>query len=392
MGADKSNLLIYTLYLYVNYGLSSIEEYLIGKNMSIKVSGYAASSASDPLKPFSFERRDPLPNDVVIDILYCGICHSDIHTARGEWQGTHYPCVPGHEIIGRVSAVGNKVSKFKMGQLVGVGCLVGSCQDCASCHEGLEQYCDSGLFATYNSEDKHGGTPHKYTLGGYSDKITVDEKFVLRIPDSLDPAAAAPLLCAGITTYSPLKHWKVGPGQKVGVIGLGGLGHMGVKLAHAMGAKVVMITTSPEKGKDARKLGAAEILLSKDPKQMEAAKNSFDFLLNTIPVGHDIDPYMELLKRDGVMVVVGAVEPLKKVNAIPFILKRRQLAGSLIGGLPETQEMLDFCAKHGIVCDIEKINIQDVNEAYDRTVKGDVKYRFVIDMGSLNLDPTKLTK
>lgn len=351
--------------------------------MTIKVVGYAAHSATEQLKPISFERRTPLSDDVVVDILFCGICHSDIHTTRNEWHGTHYPSVPGHEIIGRVNAIGNKVSKFKVGDLVGVGCLVESCHRCQSCEEGLEQYCENGFTGTYNSEDKIGGTPHHFTLGGYSEKITVNENFVLRIPDNLDPAAAAPLLCAGITTYSPLRHWRVGKGQKVGIIGLGGLGHMGVKLAHAMGAKVVMITTSPEKGNDARKLGADEILLSKDLSQMVAAKNSFDFLLNTIPVGHDIDPYMELLKRDAVMVIVGAVEPLKKVNGVPFIFKRRQLAGSLIGGIAETQEMLDFCGKHGIVCDIEKINIQNVNEAYERTVKADVKYRFVIDMASL---------
>ena len=291
--------------------------------------------------------------------------------------------MPGHEIVGRVAAVGNGVSKYKTGDLVGVGCLVDSCRHCASCDDGLEQYCENGFTGTYDNEDKIGGTTHKRTLGGYSDKITVDERFVLSIPDNLDPAAAAPLLCAGITTYSPLKHWKVGLGQKVGVIGLGGLGHMGVKFAHAMGAHVVMITTSPKKGEDARKLGADEVLLSKDAKAMEAAQNSFDFLLNTIPVGHDVDPYMALLKRDCTMVVVGAVEPLTKVSGIPLIFRRRSIAGSLIGGLPETQEMLDFCGEHNIVCDIETIAMKDVNEAYDRTVKGDVKYRFVIDMASL---------
>ena len=294
-----------------------------------------------------------------------------------------WPIVPGHEIVGRVSKAGSKITKFKIGDLVGVGCLVDSCRKCNSCDEGLEQYCENGFVGTYNGPDKIGGTTNKFTFGGYSNVITVDERFVLKIPQNLDPAAAAPLLCAGITTYSPLKHWKVGAGQKVGIIGLGGLGHMGVKLAHAMKAKVVMITTSPEKGEDAKKLGADEVLLSKDEAAMKAAQNSFDFLLNTIPVGHDVDPYMNLLKRDGTMVVVGAVEPLKKVNGVPFILRRRSMAGSLIGGLPETQEMLDFCGKHNIVCDIEKINVEDINEAYDRTVKGDVKYRFVIDMASL---------
>lgn len=351
--------------------------------MTIHANGYATQSATGELVPFKFERRNPRPSDVVMDNLYCGICHSDIHSARNEWGWTTYPFVPGHEIIGRVKAVGGKIMKFKVGDLVGVGCLVDSCRHCASCNDGLEQYCENGFTGTYGGEDKIGGTAHKMTFGGYSDKITVDERFVLRIPENLDPAAAAPLLCAGITTYSPLKHWKVGPGQKVGIIGLGGLGHMGVKFADAMGAKVVMITTSPKKGNDARKLGADEVLLSTDAQAMQAAKGSFDFLLNTIPVGHDTDPYMNLLKRDGTMVIVGSVEPLKHVNGIPFIMGRRSMAGSLIGGLPETQEMLDFCSKHNIVCDIEKIAMKDVNKAYDRTVKSDVKYRFVIDMATL---------
>jgi alcohol dehydrogenase (NADP+) len=351
--------------------------------MTIHVHSYAAHSATSELVPFTFERRDPRPSDVAIDILYCGICHSDIHSARNEWGWTQYPFVPGHEIIGRVFAIGNEVSTFKVGDLVGVGCLVDSCGECASCNDGLEQYCDNGFTGTYGGEDKIGGTPHKLTFGGYAEKITVSERFVLRIPDNLDPAAAAPLLCAGITTYSPLKHWKVGAGQKVGIIGLGGLGHMGVKFAHAMGAYVVMITTSPQKGADAQKLGADEVLLSKDAERMVAAQNSFDFLLNTIPVGHDVDPYMGLLKRDGTMVIVGAVEPLTKVSGIPLIFRRRTLAGSLIGGLPETQEMLDFCGEHNITCDIEIIAMKDVNQAYDRTVKSDVKYRFVIDMDSL---------
>jgi uncharacterized zinc-type alcohol dehydrogenase-like protein len=349
----------------------------------LKTNGFAAQSPTSPLTPFAFERRDPRPEDVATDILFCGICHSDIHSARDEWGGTQYPLVPGHEIVGRVSAVGGAVTRFRVGDMVGVGCLVDSCRRCISCDDGLEQYCEHGFTATYGSEDKVGGTPHPTTLGGYSDRITVAERFVLRIPDNLDPAAAAPLLCAGITTYSPLRHWKVGPGQKVGVIGLGGLGHMGVKLAHAMGAHVTMITTSPAKGEDARRLGADEVLISKDSDAMAAAANGFDFLLNTIPVGHDTDPYMNLLKRDGTMVIVGAVEPLKQVSGVPFIFKRRSMAGSLIGGLPETQEMLDFCGEHGITCDIETIAMKDVNAAYDRTVAGDVKYRFVIDMATL---------
>jgi len=354
-----------------------------GKIMTINVHGYATNSATSELVPYAFARRDPRPGDVAIDILYCGVCHSDIHSARNEWGGTQYPFVPGHEIVGRVAAAGKNVTKFKTGDLVGVGCLVGSCRRCPACDEGLEQYCDNGFTATYGSEDKIGGTPHTMTFGGYSDKITVEERFVLRVPGNLDPAAAAPLLCAGITTYSPLKHWKVQPGQKVGIVGLGGLGHMGVKLAHAMGAHVVMITSSPEKGQDATRLGADEVLLSKDIDAMTAAQNSFDFLLNTIPVGHDVDPYMALLKRDATMVVVGAVEPLTRASGVPFIFRRRSMAGSLIGGLPETQEMLDFCGEHGITCDIEMIDIKEVNKAYDRTVKGDVKYRFVIDMASL---------
>jgi uncharacterized zinc-type alcohol dehydrogenase-like protein len=319
----------------------------------------------------------------VISIAYCGICHSDIHSARNEWGRTSYPFVPGHEIVGRVAAVGKHVTGFKVGDLAGVGCLVDSCRICPSCEAGLEQYCDNGFTGTYGGEDKIGGTPHSMTFGGYSDTITVDQRFVLLIPENLDLASAAPLLCAGITTYSPLKHWNVGPGLRVGVIGLGGLGHMGVKFAHAMGAHVTMITTSPSKGADARKLGADGVLIFKDAEAMRHARDSFDFLLNTIPVGHDVDPYMALLKRDATMVIVGSVEPLKRVDGIPLIFRRRSLAGSLIGGLRETQEMLDFCGQHGIVCDIERISIKDVNKAYDRTVRGDVKYRFVIDMATL---------
>ncbi|WP_297394645.1 NAD(P)-dependent alcohol dehydrogenase [Acidiferrobacter sp.] len=351
--------------------------------MTIKSKGYATHSATAELRPFAFERRDPRPQDIVISIAYCGICHSDIHSARNEWGRTSYPFVPGHEIVGRVAAVGKHVTGFKVGELAGVGCLVDSCRMCPSCEAGLEQYCDNGFTGTYGGEDKIGGTPHSMTFGGYSDTITVDQRFVLHIPENLDLASAAPLLCAGITTYSPLKHWNVGPGLRVGVIGLGGLGHMGVKFAHAMGAHVTMITTSPSKGADARKLGADGVLISKDAEAMRHARDSFDFLLNTIPVGHDVDPYMALLKRDATMVIVGSVEPLKRVDGIPLIFRRRSLAGSLIGGLRETQEMLDFCGQHGIVCDIERISIKDVNKAYDRTVRGDVKYRFVIDMATL---------
>lgn len=350
---------------------------------SMKTKAYATQFAEDMLAPVEIERREPRDHDVLIEILYCGICHSDIHTARDEWHGTRYPCVPGHEIIGRVIKTGSGVKSFQEGDWVGVGCMVDSCHKCPSCQDGLEQYCENGFTSTYNSQDNIGGTNHAFTLGGYSDKITVDERFVLRIPDNLDPAATAPLLCAGITTYSPLKHWKVGAGQIVGIIGLGGLGHMGIKFAHAMDAHVVMITTSAEKAEDAQKLGANEVLLSTDKAAMQAQANRFHFLLNTIPVGHDTDPYMNLLRRDGTMVVVGAVEALTHVNSIPFIFKRRSLAGSLIGGVPETQEMLDFCAEHNITCDIEMTDIQQVNQAYDRTVSGDVRYRFVIDMASL---------
>lgn len=357
----------------------------------MKTFAYAAQSPESQLAPFDFERREARDEDVIIDILYCGVCHSDIHSARDEWGGTHYPFVPGHEIVGRVTTVGSKVTKYRKGDLVGVGCMVDSCRTCASCHDGLEQYCENGFTATYNSDDNIGGTPHAFTFGGYADKITVDERFVLRIPENLDPAATAPLLCAGITTYSPLRHWEVGAGQKVGIIGLGGLGHMGVKFAHAMGAHVVMITTSPKKGEDAKKLGADEVLISKDADAMATAADTFDFLLNTIPVGHDTDPYMNLLKRDGTMVIVGAVETLTHTSGVPFIFRRRSMAGSLIGGIPETQEMLDFCGKHNITCDIEMVSMNDINTAYDRTVAGDVKYRFVIDMATLNKDEQSAT-
>ena len=340
---------------------------------------FATHSATDKLGPFSFERRAVGPNDIDIEITYAGICHSDIHQARNEWGGSMYPMVPGHEIVGRVRSVGDKVTKFKVGQRVGVGCLVDSCRTCDSCNHGLEQYCENGWVGTYNSIDKQGNV----TQGGYSDHIVVEERFVLNVPENLDEKAVAPLLCAGITTYSPLKHWKVGKGQKVGVVGLGGLGHMGVKFAHALGAHVVMITTSPEKGEDAKKLGADEVLISKDPAAMKKHANSFDFILNTIPVGHNVDPYVDLLKRDATMCIVGAIAPIDGVQANKLVMQRKNIAGSLIGGLPETQEMLDFCGKHNIVCDIEMINMKDVNTAYDRTVKGDVKYRFVIDMASL---------
>ncbi|MCF4101265.1 NAD(P)-dependent alcohol dehydrogenase [Gillisia sp. M10.2A] len=345
-----------------------------------EVKAYAATSSTADLAPLDIKRRDTTTQDVEIDILYCGVCHSDIHTARNDWKGSKYPVVPGHEIIGRVLSVGDNVSKFKEGDLVGVGCMVDSCQTCNSCKEDLEQYCENGATFTYNSPDKHLGGQ---TYGGYSEKVVVDEKFVLKVPENIDLKAAAPLLCAGITTWSPLRHWKVKKGDKVGVIGLGGLGHMGVKFAHALGAHVVMITTSPSKTSDAKELGADEVLISKDSEQMKAHANSFDFLLNTIPVGHDTNPYIGLLKRDASMVMVGAIEPLDPIHGGGLIAGRKRIAGSIIGGIKETQEMLDFCGEHNIVSDIEMIKMQDINNAYERIIKSDVKYRFVIDMKSL---------
>ncbi|HYE42533.1 MAG TPA: NAD(P)-dependent alcohol dehydrogenase [Caulobacteraceae bacterium] len=343
--------------------------------------GYAAQSADSPLAPFHFERRDPGPGDVAIDILFCGVCHSDLHTARGEWGGTRFPCVPGHEIVGRVTAVGAEVTKFKVGDAVGVGCMVDSCRRCEPCNSGLEQYCENGFTGTYNGPEQGTGAN---TYGGYSDRITVREEFVLRVPEGMDLAAAAPLLCAGITTYSPLRHWRVGPGQKVGVVGLGGLGHMGLKLARAMGAEVTLFTTSPGKEADARRLGASRVVISRDPEQMAAVAGEFDFILNTVAAPLNLDPYIQALKTDGAMVLVGAPsEPHQSPGVFNLIMRRRTIAGSLIGGIPETQEMLDFCAEHGIVSDIETIAMADINQAYDRMLKSDVKYRFVIDMQTL---------
>jgi len=328
-------------------------------------------------------RREPLPEDVQIEIQYCGICHSDLHTVRNEWQSvmpTVYPCVPGHEIVGRVAKVGTGVRKFKEGDLVGVGCLVDSCRTCANCREGLEQYCDNGLVLTYNGPDKHlGGV----TYGGYSESIVVNQDFVLRVSDKLDPAGVAPLLCAGITTYSPLRHWNVRKGQKVGVVGLGGLGHMAVKFAKAFGANVVLFTTSPGKTADAIRLGAAEVVVSKNQTEMQKHLGSFDFILDTVSAAHNPNTYLDLLKRDGTLTLVGApVAPLP-VGVFGLLFRRRQLAGSLIGGIRETQEMLDYCAEHGITSDIELVRIPQVNEAYERMLRSDVKYRFVIDIASL---------
>ncbi|HKO45546.1 MAG TPA: NAD(P)-dependent alcohol dehydrogenase [Pyrinomonadaceae bacterium] len=349
--------------------------------MSVKAFG--AYAADKPLEPIDIERREPGPRDVQIEIDYCGVCHSDLHQVRSEWEGTLYPCVPGHEIVGHVSAVGDEVAGFKVGNLVGVGCMVNSCQQCSACKEGLEQYCENGFIATYNSEVDE---PPGHTLGGYSQRIVVDEKFVLRITHSSEQfAAVAPLLCAGITTYSPLRHWHAGPGKKVGIVGIGGLGHMGIKLAHAMGALTIAFTTSESKREDARALGADEVIVSRNTEEMEAHANSFDLILDTVAASHDLDIYTNLLKREGTLVLVGVPEnPHPSPDVSALIFKRRSIAGSLIGGIAETQEMLDFCAEKRIVSEIEMIPIQKIDEAYDRMQKSDVRYRFVIDNASLN--------
>ncbi len=341
---------------------------------------YAAQSATTPLAPWSFERRAPKPHDVQIEILYCGVCHSDLHTARNEWGGTIYPNVPGHEIVGRVTAIGDHVKKFKVGDLAAIGCLVDSCRECDNCKEGLEQYCSNGSVGTYNSQEKDGSG---ITYGGYSKSIVAHEDFVLTISDKLPLEAVAPLLCAGITTYSPLRHWKIGKGHKVAVLGLGGLGHMGVKLAASMGADVTMLSHTASKQKDAERLGAHHFVLTSDAEQVKAVTKTFDFILDTVSAEHDYNVYLNMLKTDGVMVCVGAPPAPAKVPAFNLILNRRSLAGSLIGGLPETQEMLDYCAAHNIVSDVEVINIKDINDAYERMLKGDVRYRFVIDMSTL---------
>ncbi|MBX9722187.1 MAG: NAD(P)-dependent alcohol dehydrogenase [Candidatus Obscuribacterales bacterium] len=350
------------------------------KTVTITAKSFAAQSATAALAAHTINRRKATSDDVAIDILFCGVCHSDLHTARNEWKNTIYPVVPGHEIVGRVSEVGANVKKFKVGDMVGVGCMVDSCRTCTNCKKGEEQYCENWFTGTYNAEDKHlGGV----TYGGYSESVVVNQDFVLRIPDSLDPAAAAPLLCAGITTYSPLHHWNVGPGQKVGIVGLGGLGHMGVKIANAMGAHVVVLTTSENKVADAKRLGAKEVIISKDAAQMQKHASSFDFILDTVSADHDINALLRLLKLDATLTLVGAPENPVAVAAFNLLLPRRNFAGSAIGGIKETQDMLDFCAKHKFAADIEMINIQQINEAYDRLLKQDVKYRFVIDMASL---------
>ena len=344
------------------------------------INAYAAHDSNADLKPYNIDRREVKDDDVKIEITYCGVCHSDIHQVRNDWNNSMYPVVPGHEIIGRVSEVGANVENFSEGQLVGVGCMVDSCQHCKYCKNDLEQFCEEGAVMTYNGPDEHLGG---HTFGGYSEHIVVDKEFVLDVPENIDTNATAPLLCAGITTWSPLRHWDVSENDKVGIIGLGGLGHMGVKFADALGAEVVMITRSPEKAKDAKRLGADEVLISTDQEQMDEHKGSFDFLLNTIPVKHDLDPYIQLLTIDATMVLVGAIEPLEEMHGGGLIGGRKRVAGSVIGGIEETQEMLDFCGKHGITCDIEMIEIQNINEAYKRVVNSDVKYRFVIDMKSL---------
>ncbi len=360
---------------------TALQERTSGKSYTVKA--YAAPSATSPLAPATIPRRHPRPQDVQIEILFCGVCHSDLHTVRDEWKAfmpTVYPCTPGHEIVGRVVKAGSAVKKFKEGDIVAVGCMVDSCRTCASCREGLEQYCEVGATFTYNAEDKQlGGV----TYGGYSESIVVDEDFVLRVPKGLDLASAAPLLCAGITTYSPLRHWNVRKGQKVGIVGLGGLGHMGVKFANAFGAHVVLFTTSPNKAEDALRLGAHEVVVSKNEAEMLKHAASFDFILDTVSAEHNLNAYLELLKRDGTLTTVGAPEKPLPVGVFSLIFKRRQFAGSGIGGIKETQEMLDFCAEHGITADIELIGIQQINQAYERLLKSDVKYRFVIDLASL---------
>lgn len=342
---------------------------------------YAAQSEASGLAPLTIERRELRGDDVAIEIDYCGVCHTDIHFAQNDWGMTMYPVVPGHEIIGRVTAVGEHVSAFQPGDTVGVGCMVDSCRHCEPCQQGLEQYCLEGPVVTYNGIDRHDGT---VTYGGYSDSVVVNEHFVVRIPEQLDPAAAAPLLCAGITTYSPLRHYGVKPGHKVGVIGMGGLGHMGIKFARALGAEVTVFTRSPDKVSEAEAQGAHQVIISTDEDQMQAAAGQFDFMLDTVPVQHDLNPYIGLLRYDGTHILVGLLEPVEPpLQAGPLVMGRKVLAGSLIGGMPETQEVLDFCADNDIACDVEMLDIRKLNEAYERVKKGDVKYRFVIDMATL---------
>lgn len=346
-----------------------------------KVNAYAAHKALDPLKPFQVNRRDPGPNDVEIDIEYCGVCHSDIHQVRNEWGGANFPMVPGHEIVGKVSRVGGEVKKYKVGDAVGVGCFIDSCRQCEPCKSGIEQYCEKGMNQTYNGFERDGKTP---TYGGYSKKIVVDENYVVKIPANLSLDKAAPLLCAGITTYSPLHKWQVKKGDKVAVVGLGGLGHMAVKIANAMGAEVTVLSTSDAKEADSKRLGAKHFANTKNEDTFKKYANYFDFMINTVAAKIDIDKYLSLLKLDATMVVVGAPDKPYEINAFPLITRRRKIAGSLIGGIKETQEMLDFCGAHNIASDIETIPIDKINEAYERMIKGDVRYRFVIDIKTLS--------
>ncbi len=342
---------------------------------------FAAQSPTSGLAPHNIERRAPRPDDVSIEIDYCGVCHTDIHFAQNDWGVTEYPVVPGHEIVGRVTSVGPQVKSFKEGDVVGVGCMVDSCRTCSACDAGLEQYCSNGMTGTYNGEDRH---DHTITYGGYSERIVVSERFVVRVPEKLDIKAAAPLLCAGITTYSPLRHYGVKAGHKVGVIGMGGLGHMGVKFAKALGAEVTIFTRSESKVGEAKKQGADHVVVSTDEDQMAAVAETLDFMLDTVPVQHDLNPYLNCLTYDGTHIIVGLLEPVEPpLEAGALVFKRRVLAGSLIGGMPETQEVLDFCAEHDISCDVEMLDIHNINDAYERMKKGDVKYRFVIDMKTL---------
>lgn len=349
--------------------------------MTHDTKAYAATSPTSGLAPHAFNRRDLRADDVAIEIDYCGVCHTDIHFVENDWGMTRYPVVPGHEIIGRVTAVGAEVKGFNVGDTVGVGCMVDSCRSCSACQSGLEQYCLEGMTLTYNGQDRHDGS---MTLGGYSTRIVVSDRFVVRVPDALDPATAAPLLCAGITTYSPLRHYGVGAGHKVGVVGMGGLGHMGVKFAKALGAEVTLFTRSEAKVREAHKQGADHVVVSTDEAQMAAAAGTLDFILDTVPVQHDLNPYLNCLRHDGTHILVGLLEPIETpLDAGALVFKRRVLAGSLIGGMPETQEVLDFCAEHGITCDVEMLDIANINAAYARMKQGDVKYRFVIDMATL---------
>lgn len=348
---------------------------------TIHVKAFGTTAPEANLEQMNIHRRTVTPKDVEIDILYCGVCHSDLHTARNDWGGSKYPVVPGHEIVGKVTRVGSEVTKFKVGDLAAVGCIVDSCQTCSSCQQDLEQYCLNGFTGTYNGKDKHLGG---HTFGGYSEKVVVDEHFVLSVPENLDLAAAAPLLCAGITTWSPLRHWNVKEGSKVAVVGLGGLGHMAIKLAKGLGASVSLFSRTPGKTEDAKALGAYEVIISTDEKQMQAVKGKFDLIIDTVPYVHDVNPYVATLNINGTVVLVGYLGPLEPMlHTVPLILGRKSVAGSVIGGIAETQEMLDFCGKHNIVSDIEIIRMQDINDAYERMLKSDVKYRFVIDMQSL---------